>query len=152
MAKRRKRGEGSVHLRKDGRWEGRVVIGYDDKGLPVTKNVLARTKTECVAKLKKLQETCGEKPDEKLQADMTFGQWMDFWYQNYSKLKLRPTTQVSYEGVIYKHIIPALGKIPLSELTSNHLQQFYSMLKKEGRLIRTDLYGEGVLPVCFKVS
>ena len=29
MAKRRKKGEGSVRQRKDGRWEGRVVIGYD---------------------------------------------------------------------------------------------------------------------------
>ena len=144
MAKRRKRGEGSVHLRKDGRWEGRCVIGYDDKGLPITKNVLAKTKAECVAKLKKLQETCGEKPNEKLQPDMTFGEWMDFWYQNYSKPKLRPTTQTGYENAIYKHIIPALGEIPLSELGTNDIQQFYAKLKKEGRLIRTELYGAGV--------
>ncbi len=34
MAKRRNRGDGSLHLRKDGRWEGRYVVGYDDKGLP----------------------------------------------------------------------------------------------------------------------
>ena len=144
MAKRRKRGEGSVHLRKDGRWEGRVVIGYDDKGLPITKNVLAKTKTECVAKLKKLQETCDEKPNEKLRPDMTFSEWMDFWYQNYSKPKLRPTTQMGYENAIYKHILPALGKIPLFELSTNEIQQFYAKLKKEGRLIRTELYGEGV--------
>ena len=32
MAKRRNRGDGSLHLRKDGRWEGRYVVGYDDKG------------------------------------------------------------------------------------------------------------------------
>lgn len=37
MAKRRKHGDGSVRLRNDGRWEGRVVIGYDEKGLPKTK-------------------------------------------------------------------------------------------------------------------
>lgn len=49
MAKRRKRGDGGISLRKDGRWEGRVVIGYDDNGLPVTKNVLAKTKSECIA-------------------------------------------------------------------------------------------------------
>ena len=55
MAKRRKRGDGSIHLRKDGRWEGRIVVGRDAKGLPVTKNVLAKTKAECVAKL----ESCG---------------------------------------------------------------------------------------------
>ena len=42
MAKQRKHGSGTVRLRSDGRWEGRVVIGYDDKGLPKTKNVLAK--------------------------------------------------------------------------------------------------------------
>ena len=54
MAKRRKSGTGSVHLRKDGRWEGRIVIGYDEEGLPKTKNVLAHTKSACVKKLKEL--------------------------------------------------------------------------------------------------
>ena len=81
MAKRRKRGDGSVHLRKDGRWEGRCVIGYDDKGLPITKNVLAKTKTKCVEKLKQLKESCGEKKNDKLRSDMPFGEWLDFWYQ-----------------------------------------------------------------------
>ena len=144
MAKRRKRGEGSLHLRKDGRWEGRVVVGYDDKGLPITKNVLAKTKAACLDKLKALQETCSGQPTEKLQPDMTFGEWLDFWYQNYSKPKLRPTTQAGYENAIYKHIIPTLGAIPLSELGTNEIQQFYTKLKKNGRLIRAELYGEGV--------
>lgn len=54
MAKRRTRGDGSIHLRKDSRWEGRYVVGYDDKGLPVTKNVLAKTKSECATKLAQL--------------------------------------------------------------------------------------------------
>ena len=47
MAKqKRKNGEGTVRLRKDGRWEGRVVVGYDDNGKPKTKSVLAHTKGE----------------------------------------------------------------------------------------------------------
>lgn len=145
MAKRRKRGEGSVHLRKDGRWEGRVVVGYDDAGLPITKNVLAKTKTACLDKLKLLKESCGEKPSEDLHPDMTFGEWLDFWYQNYSKPKLRPKSQLDYENSIYRHIIPALGKILLVELTANDLQQFYAQMKKSGRLIRTQIYGEGLL-------
>lgn len=144
MAKRRKRGEGSVHLRKDGRWEGRVVVGYDEKGLPITKNVLAKTKMECQDKLKALQETCPGKPPEKLQPDMTFGEWLDFWYQNHSKPRLRSKSQLDYENSIYKHIIPALGEIPLSRLTANDLQQFYTQMKKSGRLTRTNIYGEGL--------
>ena len=144
MAKRRKRGEGSVHLRKDGRWEGRVVVGYDDKGLPITKNVLAKTKAACLDKLKTLRETCSRQPTEKLQPDMTFGEWMDFWYQNYSKPRLRPKSQLDYENSIYRHIIPALGDIPLFKLTTNDLQRFYSEMKKSGRLDRTELYGPGL--------
>ena len=34
MARKRKSGDGTVRLRKDARWEGRVVIGYDDMGTP----------------------------------------------------------------------------------------------------------------------
>ena len=52
MSKRRKNGEGTLRKRKDGRWEGRVVIGYDDKNLPITKNVTAKTKSECAESLK----------------------------------------------------------------------------------------------------
>ena len=49
-----KRGE-NIYKRKDGRWEGRAVIGYDEKGLPKTKSVLAKTKRECQEKLKTLE-------------------------------------------------------------------------------------------------
>ena len=73
MAKRRKNGEGTLRQRKDGRWEGRVVIGYDGKNLPITKNVTAKTKTECAEKLEKLKEQY-IKPTEKITADMTFGE------------------------------------------------------------------------------
>ena len=144
MAKRRKRGKGSVHLRKDGRWEGRVVVGYDDKELPITKNVLAKTKTACLDKLRAQQETFSGQPTEKLQPDMTFGEWLDLWYQNYSKPRLHPKSQLDYENSIYKHIIPALGKIPLFRLTANDLQQFYAQMKRSGRLSRTNIYGEGL--------
>ena len=37
MGRRRKPGDGTLRLRKDGRWEGRVVIDYDDNGKPKRK-------------------------------------------------------------------------------------------------------------------
>ena len=82
MAKRRKGGTGTIRQRKDGRWEGRAVIGYDDKGLPKTKNVLAKTKRECLEKLAKLMESVSSSRAEKIRPDMAFGEWLDFWYQN----------------------------------------------------------------------
>ena len=48
--RKRNAGEGLLRQRKDGRWEGRIVIGYDDKNLPITKNVTSKSKTECERK------------------------------------------------------------------------------------------------------
>ena len=42
IAKKRKNGEGTLRLRKDGRWEGRIVVGYNEKSLPITKCVTAK--------------------------------------------------------------------------------------------------------------
>ena len=140
MAKRRKNGKGMLRQRKDGRWEGRVVVGYDEKGLPKTKNVLAKTKTECAEKLEKLREEY-RPPSTRCKPDMLFGDYIDFWYENFCKPAVRPLTQQNYENRIYDHIIPEIGKIPLNKLSQNDLQQFYARLKKNGRRIRVEQYG-----------
>ena len=144
MAKKRKNGEGMLRKRSDGRWEARVVIGYDENNLPRTKNVTAVNKEKCLEKLEKLKQEIGMVQLDKIKAEMEFGKWMDFWYQQYSKITLRPTTQSEYESLIYKHIIPEIGKIQLDKLTQNDLQQFYSRLKLNGRQIRTEIYGQGL--------
>ena len=117
MAKRRrKKGTGAVRLRKDGRWEGRLIVGRDIFGKPQIKYVMAKTKEECEEKVRGLQAhyqltpACSAK-------NITFGEWIDFWYQNICKPKLRITTQLSYENEIYKHIIPELGDILLKNLS-----------------------------------
>ena len=142
MAKR-KYGDGSVFQRKDGRWEGRLVVGYKENGYAKTKSVTAKTKTECEERLKNLREEVGRR-SERIKPDMLFGDWIDFWYQNFSKPKLRPTTQACYEGRIYTHIIPGIGQIPLCKLTQNELQQFYARLKKGGRKKHVEKFGEGL--------
>ena len=78
MARKRKSGTGTIRQRKDGRWEGRAVVGYDDKGLPKTKNVLAKTKHECQEKLTKNEKCAGQDqarvPGKADQADGDSGQ------------------------------------------------------------------------------
>ena len=143
MARKRKAGEGTLRLRKDGRWEGRVVVDYDEKGLPITKSVTAKTKPECLQKLEALQTACGVVTG-KARPDMPFGDWMDLWYRTWSKPALRITTQSCYEDRIYLHIIPGLGKIPLNKLTQSDLQQFYAALKKNGRCTNVAIYGPGL--------
>jgi integrase len=144
MSKKRKKGAGTLRKRADGRWEARVVIGYDEKGLPLTKCVTALEKTKCLEKLEQLKEEVGLVRRNTVKSDMPFGEWIDFWYQQYCKMTIRQSTQASYENRIYQHIIPCVGKIRLNALTQNDLQQFYAKAKKGGRLQYAECFGEGL--------
>ena len=134
MGRKRKNGEGTVRLRKDGRWEGRIVIGYDENGLPKTKNVLAKTKGECIEKLKALKSTITPDTPVKLKADMPFGEWLDYWYETYCKPNARPATQRTYEGYIRLYLHPRLGNIPLNKVTINDVQQMCTWMMTEARM------------------
>ena len=144
MSKKRKSGDGTLRKRSDGRWEARVVIGYDENNLPRTKNVTAVNKDKCLEKLEKLKSKIGMVEHSNSKVDMPFGEWMNFWYQQYVKITLKPTTQSEYESLIYKHIIPEIGNIKLNKFTQNDLQQFYSRLKISGRQIDTEICGLGL--------
>ena len=120
------------------------MVGHDEKGRPKTKNVLAKTKGECAAKLKALKESLKGLELERPRGEVTFGIWMDRWYQTYCKPAVKPKTQADYENRIYQHIIPELGHIPLSQLTQSDLQQFYHHLKQGGRLRRVEQYSPGL--------
>ena len=145
--KKKKQGAGSIFLRKDGRWEGRIVVDYKDNGNPITKNVTAKTEAECREKLEKLKKEVahliGRLP-KKAKPDMPFGDWIDLWYQTYCKPTIRATTQAGYEDRIYLHIIPNIGDIPLDRLTQNDLQTFYGKIKKSGRLQYVNKFGAGL--------
>ena len=147
MADRRKKGTGTLIERKDGRWEGRAVVGYKDNGKAQTKSVIARSKTECQKKLKALIKesycTTGKLPGQ-AKSSMLFGEWMDMWYQNYNKNTIREATRACYENRIYRHIIPEIGDIPLDCLTQNDLQEFYMRLKLGGRLEFVEKKGKGL--------
>ena len=145
MTKERKRkpGEGTLRLRKDGRWEGRVVVGYDDNCLPITKSVTSKSRVGCLEKLEALKAKCGVVTG-RARPDMPFGEWIDLWYKTWSKPALRITTQRCYEDRIYKHIIPGVGEVPLNRLQQSDLQQFYAELKKNGRLSCKEYYGPGL--------
>ena len=140
MAKKRKAGSGTVRLREDGRWEARVVTGYRENGNPITKCVMAKSKTEVVRKLDALKESLSM-TTALPSGPLTFGAYLTNWYQNDSKPKLRPTTQSDYENWLFHHLVPCLGSIPLDQLTQADLQSFFNDMKQNGRLIYVDQHG-----------
>jgi len=60
-----------------------------------------------------------------------FGEFIAEWIENH-KYSIKPTTYESYKSKITNHIIPELGKIPLSSLRPSHIKAFYSKKLQDG--------------------
>ena len=138
MAKKRANGEGSIRKRKDGRWEGRYTAGHNlETGKPIYRNVLGKTQAEVKEKLKQAMVE-SKKLDLTKAGQYTLGQWMDVWYENYAKIKVRPSSHQTYKGYIENHIKPNIGDIPLEKLTTLDLQRLYKTLLARGRVDRLE--------------
>ncbi len=138
MAKRRSNGEGNIRKRKDGRWEGRYTAGVDpNTGKQIFKNVLGKTQAEVKQKLKKaLAEV--QKIDITRTGKYNVSQWMEEWFENVCKLKVRPSSHQTYRGYIDHHITPYIGKIPIEKLSTMDLQKLCKKLTDKGRVERIE--------------
>lgn len=64
----------------------------------------------------------------------TVEEWVNTWFETYSKPNIRPSTANYYRRFIDRHIIPVLGDIKLKNLTARHIQNLYNDLKDHGRV------------------
>ena len=72
------------------------------------------------------------------------GAWMDKWFKNYAKIKVRSSSHHAYQGYIDNHIKPDIGEVPLEKLTSLELQKVCKKLLNSGRIDRDESkVGEG---------
>lgn len=140
MAKRRPSGDGMVRKREDGRWEGRIVVGHKKNGDPIHRYVLARTQKELIVKLHDCIEMYRD-ADLTEDSNMTLGEWLDRWINEYMIFTIRESTLDSYKAMIKNQIKPYLGDRPLSALTTQELQKFYNTVKKKGRVKPDKLHG-----------
>lgn len=140
MTKRRPSGDGMVRKRDDGRWEGRIVVGHKKNGDPIHRYVFAKTQKEL---MKKLHDHIEMYRDADLTEDcnMTLGEWLDQWINEYMIFTVRETTLNSYKAMIKNQIKPYLGDRPLSTLSTQEIQKFYNTVKKYGRVRVDKIHG-----------
>lgn len=92
MARKRPDGDGLVRKRKDGRWEGRIVIGHKEDGTPIYKSVFAKTQKELMPKLHGAID-CYRDADLSEQGNMTLSEWIEKWLTSYAEPTLRRVSQ-----------------------------------------------------------
>ena len=134
MPKKRANGEGSIRKRSDGRWEGRYTAGHEpESGRPIYKNVLGKTQAEVKEKLRQAIEA-SRALDVTRSGAYTVEEWLNTWYELYSKPYVRESTAQYYKRFIDLHIGPAIGDIPLGKLTARDIQKLYNDLQDHGRI------------------
>ena len=133
MAKRRPAGDGLVRKRADGRWEGRIVVGHKEDGSPIFRSVFAHTQKEVMRKLHSQIETYRD-VELTEESNMTLGEWMDKWLDDYMALTIRESTMDSYQTMTKHYIKPYLGDEKIGSITTADIQQLYNWLRENGRV------------------
>jgi integrase len=126
MAGHRGNGEGSVYQRStDNRWIGAVTLGYDANGRQQRKAVTAKTRSEVVQKLNKLQRQIDDglpAPDTTL----TVSQLLTRWYEDVLRHQVSASAASNYKSVADNHIVPTLGRKKIVNLTPGDVDRLIS--------------------------
>ena len=99
MGKRRASGEELLRWRKDRKyWEGRITIGTNEKGNPISKCFSGKTQREVVEQMARYREQIRGKT---LSSDsrMKFRAWAEKWLNEYMVHLVRPQTILGYRVI-----------------------------------------------------
>jgi integrase len=131
MTKRRAHGDGGLHWdERRKRWIATITIGYNARGKRVTRTRSGKTKTEAKDKLKEIQR---EYDDGLITTSTgyTVSDAVAYWLAYGLSGRDKGTIDM-YRTYAETHIIPALGKRPLRELTVDEVEKF--LADKSGAL------------------
>jgi integrase len=119
---------GSIYERKPGTWEVRV---YDKRAKRcVSRTVHGTRKDADKASRELIADLEGGKRDA---GRMTVAEFLGRWISYLENTDLAPRTVRGYRRICELHLIPALGRIRLAELGSDHIQKFYKRASTSGR-------------------
>ena len=127
---KRGNGEGSIHKRKDDRWEGALTVGYTDNGNPKRVRVYGKTRAEVAEKLNKLLLE-HQRGTLVLPQRLTVAAFVEEWLK-FKADQVRETTLAGYKSTLTRHALPRLGSLPLQKVQPLHLQRVYWEMLAEG--------------------
>lgn len=121
----------NIYKRKDGRFEGRIPIGYDERGRIKYRYLYAKTQSEIKEKMlcvyansvDPARNICGK----------TLRELCIEWLAS-AKLRVKSSSYCCYEKLISKHILPYFEDIDYSELGTPIINEFADYKLKYGKI------------------
>lgn len=141
--RRRGQGEGSIYQRADGTWTASVSLGWDG-GSRQRKVIYGKTRREAA---EKLRAALNAKEQGALVRDerRTVADFLDWWLAEVVPNRTKAGTAASYDSNVRVHIVPALGRLRLTQLTPAHVQAMLNAKLAEGLSPRTVQYLHAIL-------
>lgn len=134
---KRGNGEGSVCRRPDGRWQGSITIGRDDRGRLIRKYFYGKTRKETSEKLNRAIEELRDNRFINKSDNPTVEQWCHEWLWSYKRNSVKQKTFDQYETILRTHIISDIGDIRLADLKTMHIQRIINKMYDSGLSHRT---------------
>ncbi|WP_030547704.1 tyrosine recombinase XerC [Streptomyces albus] len=128
MAKRAN-GEGSITIRKDGTYHGRVYV-TTTSGIRKRVSVYGKTRDEVREKITELQSQENKGipvPD----TNMRLEEYLTYWLATVVKVHRRPKTYQGYESVVRVHLVPGLGRKKIRTLRAAEVRTWLARLAAE---------------------
>lgn len=149
MAKRGQN-EGSIYQRADGRWVACMNLGWLN-GKRARKNFYGRTRREVQGKLTEVLR------DRQLglpiaMEKQTVQRYLTRWLEDIVKRKNRPATYRSYEQLVRLHILPTIGEVLLTKVTTQQVRAMLNAKQDAGLSSRTVQYLHAVLRKALNVA
>lgn len=120
----------NIYKRKDGRWEGRYIVGRKPNGQAKYASVYGKGYLEVKEKLDKRKgDRFRSLPSCRLTVKLMLEMWLSMRVTD-----IKESSYQRYITLIEKHILPYLGKIRIQSLTAETLTEYVKTLRKNGRL------------------
>lgn len=124
-----RRGE-NIYKRKDGRYEGRYIKGRQLNGKICFGYIYGHSYTEVKTKLIKFKSI--ENPKKiiysKTRDTYTLSEFLDYWLEKVIKDTVKYSTYIRYYERIHGYIIPVIGTMKISKITSDTVRAFTESL------------------------
>lgn len=123
----------NIYKRKDGRYEGRYVIGKKPNGKTKFGYIFGHQYNEVRERLieKKAELLSSAEPQVKRNA-ATLRKWMTYWMKNELLGSVKESSYQTYLNQLNRHLLPKLGGMRLTELTPGIVHAFVRDLLGSG--------------------
>ena len=123
----------NIYKRRDGRYEGRYVIGKTITGKTRFGYVYGRQYADVKKELLLKKADCAKTaPSGNGSCQSTVGEWLIYWMENELLGSVKTSSYQTYVNLLNRHLIPLIGDVRLCAVTPGTVNEYVQRLEQSG--------------------